>query len=208
MQDNETTKQPRRKLAAVALAAAGLLTVGSSAAPASGVPTGGESRPASDTTGATEPGLDIQARVEAAQRADRSRRSTWVSPMTGARVTSCYGIRWGVLHAGLDLAIAPGAPIRAVGAGMVVSAGWSYAGYGISVLVDHGDGYLTHYSHLSRPAVRAGQRAAAGQIVGYEGATGQVTGSHLHFEVHKGGLWHQVEPVAWLRTRGVTIAGC
>jgi murein DD-endopeptidase MepM/ murein hydrolase activator NlpD len=157
--------------------------------------------------------LDLHARAEAAERADRAYERpspaapSWVSPMPGARVTSCYGMRWGVLHAGVDLAISPGTPIHAVGAGTVVSAGWSYAGYGISVLIDHGNGYLTHYAHQSRVAVTAGQHVTAGHIIGYEGATGDVTGPHLHFEVHQG-LWHQIDPVPWLRTHGVAVGGC
>jgi murein DD-endopeptidase MepM/ murein hydrolase activator NlpD len=180
-------------------------------------PSAGAAAPTPSTT------LDLRARAEAAERAERSyeRPSTspspsaspstapvaWVSPLPGARVTSCYGMRWGVLHAGVDLAVSLGTPIHAVGAGTVVSAGWSYPGYGISVLIDHGNGYLTHYAHQARTAVTPGQRVTAGQIIGYEGATGDVTGPHLHFEVHQG-RWHQVEPVSWLRARGVPVGGC
>jgi murein DD-endopeptidase MepM/ murein hydrolase activator NlpD len=129
-----------------------------------------------------------------------------VNPLPGGETTSCYGPRWGVLHAGIDLAAPAGTPVRAAGAGRVVSAGWAYAGYGISVVVDHGNGYLTHYAHLSAATVHVGQRVAAGQQVGREGSTGDSTGPHLHFEVHKG-MWRQVDPAPWLRARGVRV-GC
>ncbi|MFS8480209.1 MAG: M23 family metallopeptidase [Micromonosporaceae bacterium] len=131
----------------------------------------------------------------------------WVSPMPGAQVTSCYGPRWGTLHAGIDLALPPGTPVLAVGAGTVEAAGWLYAGYGISVVINHGNGYLTHYAHLSKATVSPGQRVSAGQQIGAEGSTGDSTGPHLHFEVHRG-MWNQIEPAKWLRDRGVHIPGC
>jgi murein DD-endopeptidase MepM/ murein hydrolase activator NlpD len=130
---------------------------------------------------------------------------TWVSPMPGAATTSCFGQRWGVLHAGVDLAAASGTPIHAVGAGTIVAAGWAYSGYGISVVVDHGNGYLTHYAHQSKVAVKVGQKVAVGQVIGYEGSTGDSTGPHLHFEVHKGALWNQINPAPWLKARGIAI---
>jgi len=127
-------------------------------------------------------------------------------PMPGAQVTSCFGQRWGVLHAGIDFARPSGTPIHAVKDGIIVGAGWNYSGYGISVMVKHSDGYLTHYAHMSRKAVHAGQRVKAGQLLGYEGSTGDSTGPHLHFEVHKG-MWNQVNPAPWLRARGLHV-GC
>jgi murein DD-endopeptidase MepM/ murein hydrolase activator NlpD len=115
-------------------------------------------------------------------------------------------MRWGVLHAGIDLAEPAGTPIHAAGAGTVVTAGWAYSGYGISVVIDHGNGVLTHYAHQSSTAVKVGQRVTAGQTIGYEGSTGDSTGPHLHFEVHLG-LWNQVDPAPWMRARGVDL-GC
>ena len=126
--------------------------------------------------------------------------------MPGAENTSCFGQRWGVLHAGLDLAAPENTPIHAAGAGTVVEAGWAYSGYGISVVIDHGNGYLTHYAHQNKVAVKVGQKVSAGQLIGYEGSTGDSTGPHLHFEVHKG-MWNQVDPGPWMRSHGVDI-GC
>jgi murein DD-endopeptidase MepM/ murein hydrolase activator NlpD len=131
----------------------------------------------------------------------------WVNPLPGAPVTSCYGWRWGAMHKGVDLALASGTPIHAASAGTVQAAGWAFSGYGISVLISHGNGIYTHYAHQSRTIVSVGQHVTAGQVIGYEGATGNVTGPHLHFEVHVG-LWNQVEPTAWMRAHGVIITGC
>jgi murein DD-endopeptidase MepM/ murein hydrolase activator NlpD len=130
----------------------------------------------------------------------------WALPMPGAEVTSCFGPRWGTQHAGIDFAQPAGTPIDAVGAGTVIAAGWLYTGYGISVVVDHGDGYQTHYAHMSETKVSEGQWVKAGDVLGLEGSTGDSTGPHLHFEVHQG-MWNQIEPASWLRDRGVNV-GC
>lgn len=80
--------------------------------------------------------------------------------------------------------------------------GWLYAGYGISVVIDHGNGIFSHYAHLSAIGVTKGQHLVAGQMIGLEGTTGCSTGPHLHFEAHAG-LWNQIDPPAFLRERGV-----
>ncbi|MFD0823790.1 M23 family metallopeptidase, partial [Micromonospora zhanjiangensis] len=130
-----------------------------------------------------------------------------VSPMPGAGTTSCFGLRGGVQHAGIDLAEPAGTPIHAAAAGTVTDAGWAFSGYGISVVIDHGNGYLTHYAHQERTVVAVGQRVKAGQLIGYEGATGDANGPHLHFEVHQGTLWNQIDPTPFMRQRGVNL-GC
>jgi murein DD-endopeptidase MepM/ murein hydrolase activator NlpD len=131
----------------------------------------------------------------------------WVHPLPAAEVTSCFGQRWGRLHAGVDLAAPHGTPVVAAGAGVVVSAGPN-GGYGNAILIDHGDGWLTHYGHLSAIGVQAGQRVTPGQHIGDEGSTGHSTGPHLHFEVHQGHFKNPVEPTAWMREHGVPIPGC
>lgn len=133
-------------------------------------------------------------------------RPTWVIPMKGAGITSCYGPRWGTLHAGIDFAMPAGTPIHAAAAGTVVKAGDAGDGYGNSVFIDHHNGYLTHYAHQSRLIIGVGDKVSAGQIIGYEGATGDATGPHLHFEVHRGGMWNQVDPAPFLRARGIDVA--
>ncbi|MEU4423923.1 M23 family metallopeptidase [Actinoplanes sp. NPDC024001] len=131
----------------------------------------------------------------------------WVHPLSAADVTSCFGPRWGRLHAGVDLAAPHGAPIVAAGAGVVVAAGPN-GGYGNAILIDHGNGYLTHYGHLSAIHVAAGRTVKAGELIGDEGSTGHSTGPHLHFEVHRGHFQNPLEPTAWMREQGVEIPGC
>jgi murein DD-endopeptidase MepM/ murein hydrolase activator NlpD len=131
----------------------------------------------------------------------------WAHPNPSARITSCFGQRGGRLHAGVDLAAPHGTAIVAAGPGVVVAAGPN-GGYGNAVLIDHGNGWLTHYGHLSAIGVEIGQRVKAGQRLGDEGSTGHSTGPHLHFEVHRGHFPNPVEPTAWMRERGVTVPGC
>jgi hypothetical protein len=131
----------------------------------------------------------------------------WVHPMAEGAVTSCFGPRWGRLHAGVDLATASGTPIHAAGAGLVVRAGEA-GGYGNAVLIDHGNGFLTHYGHMSAIGVTEGQQVTVGQEIGKEGSTGHSTGPHLHFEVHEGGYKNPIEPTAWMAERGVDLNGC
>jgi murein DD-endopeptidase MepM/ murein hydrolase activator NlpD len=133
--------------------------------------------------------------------------AVWVNPNPTARVTSCFGERWGRMHEGVDLAAPNGTPIVAAGAGVVVRAGVA-EGYGNAVLIDHGNGFLTHYGHLSVIAVKVGQHVAAGQRIGNEGETGHATGPHLHFEVHQGSYKHPIEPTLWMHKHGVDIPGC
>jgi murein DD-endopeptidase MepM/ murein hydrolase activator NlpD len=131
----------------------------------------------------------------------------WVNPLPEASVTSCFGLRWGRLHAGVDLAAPDGTPIRAAGAGVVVAAGPA-AGSGNAVLIDHGNGFLTHYGHMSAITVAVGQKVTAGEQIGNEGSTGHSTGPHLHFEVHLGHYKNPIEPTQWMHEHGVDIPGC
>ncbi|OKI68963.1 M23 family metallopeptidase [Micromonospora sp. CB01531] len=133
-------------------------------------------------------------------------KPAWVIPMKGATITSCYGPRWGTLHAGIDFAMPAGTPIHAATAGTVVKAGDAGDGYGNSVFIDHHNGYLTHYGHQSQLIVSVGDKVSAGQVIGYEGATGDATGPHLHFEVHQGAMWNQIDPAPFLRARGIDVA--
>ncbi|GIE79221.1 hypothetical protein Aph02nite_51710 [Actinoplanes philippinensis] len=147
---------------------------------------------------------------EAAPAARKTRprpRAEWTHPNPSAVVTSCFGQRWGRLHAGVDLAAPHGTAIVAAGAGVVVATG-AHGGYGNAILIDHGNGWLTHYGHLSAISVQVGQRVRAGEHIGDEGSTGHSTGPHLHFEVHQGHFPNPVEPTAWMREHGVDIPGC
>lgn len=85
-------------------------------------------------------------------------------------------------HAGLDVAVGTGSPVRAPAAGVVANTG-DYFFNGNTVFIDHGQGLITAYMHLSRVDVRHGQPVKHGQILGAVGATGRATGPHLHWSV-------------------------
>lgn len=135
--------------------------------------------------------------------------AVWRIPLASFRLSSCYGPRWGAMHRGLDMSAPHGSAIRAVHAGVVTRAGWIWNGYGISVVVKHGDGTWSHYAHMSREVVSVGQRVSAGQILGRVGSTGDSTGPHLHLEIARSSaiLGSQINPAPFLRARGVKI-GC
>ena len=96
--------------------------------------------------------------------------------------TSGYGMRWGRMHNGIDVANFTGTPVVAAQHGVVSSAGWN-GGYGYTVEILHPNGLTTRYAHLSSIAVRIRQAVTKGQSIGKMGATGYSTGPHLHFEV-------------------------
>ena len=115
-------------------------------------------------------------------------------PVSGP-VTSGFGIRWGRMHEGIDIAVGVGTAVRAAAAGTVIYAGWM-SGYGNLVVVDHGNGLSTAYAHNSSLAVGVGQSVSAGQLVSYSGNTGNSTGPHVHFEVRVNGS--AVDPLGYL----------
>ena len=129
------------------------------------------------------------------------------APLSFRRISSNFGTRrhpvLGTVrkHKGTDYAAAPGTPVRAIGDGVVVQAGWS-GGYGNLLAIRHRNGYVTRYGHLRGFArgVRAGTRVSIGQTVAYVGSTGLSTGPHLHFEVLVGGV--QRDPRTALRMKG------
>lgn len=101
-------------------------------------------------------------------------------------------------HPGLDLPSPAAPPVVAADSGVVIVAGWpDNYGYGNRVMVDHGNGYVTLYAHLSNIYVSSGQRVSRGQQIGKMGTTGRSTGIHLHFEIRYKGI--AVNPLAILR---------
>ena len=113
--------------------------------------------------------------------------SNWRGIVTsefGGRIDPISGKRDG--HTGMDLAVPSGTPIRAALGGTVTTATY-HSSYGYYVMVDHGNGLSTLYAHNSRLMVKVGQTVEAGDVVSLSGATGRVTGPHLHFEVRVNG---------------------
>jgi murein DD-endopeptidase MepM/ murein hydrolase activator NlpD len=120
--------------------------------------------------------------------------SGFIWPVTGP-VVSPYGMRWGQLHAGIDIAVPAGTPIHAAASGTVVLAAYT-GGYGNYTCVDHGGGISTCYAHQSAYSVSSGQSVGQGQVIGSVGCTGHCFGDHLHFEVRVNGS--PVDPMGYL----------
>lgn len=133
----------------------------------------------------------------------------------GARYTSAYGRRWGTLHAGDDYApINPGDhdPVYAAADGTVENVGTGIlSGHsGQIVIIDHGmltgngstDHTKTNYGHCSKIVVKRGQKVKAGDLIGYMGATGNVTGVHVHCGVRFNGKFASFHK--WMKTKGIT----
>ncbi|WP_308067705.1 MULTISPECIES: peptidoglycan DD-metalloendopeptidase family protein [unclassified Microbacterium] len=138
--------------------------------------------------------------------------SGWARPSDGWR-TSGYGSRpkmcgpsycGSTFHAGVDLAAGCGAPIYAAANGTVTYAGLN-GGYGNYIRLDHGNGVGTGYAHIVGGGILVGwgQYVRAGQVIAYEGNTGNSFGCHLHFEVYLGGA--PTNPIPWMADRGVYV---
>jgi murein DD-endopeptidase MepM/ murein hydrolase activator NlpD len=145
-----------------------------------------------------------RAVAERAHETPRLWREPWVRPRPG-RVTSAYGngrMFNGVVqsrHMGTDFAGAAGTPVRAANRGVVALVGDFFLG-GNVVYVDHGAGLTTAYLHLSSVEVAEGDTVVRGQLLGRVGATGRVTGPHLHWIVRYGGI--TVDPMSLLALEG------
>lgn len=210
-------------MAAGAAAAAGHLATGHADIPKpQAVLTASVSSPAADTIGDATRGAQVIAVPAAASAAvhnqelakglafanDRAQREArlqqplYVMPTKGI-FTSNFGYRWGVLHAGIDLANSIGTPIYAVSDGVVIDAGPT-GGYGMWVKIRHADGTVTLYGHVNTTLVSTGQHVMAGDQIATMGNRGNSTGPHLHFEVIQGGT-ERIDPVPWLAKRGLML---
>jgi murein DD-endopeptidase MepM/ murein hydrolase activator NlpD len=117
-----------------------------------------------------------------------------VWPVDGP-VVSPFGMRWGRLHAGVDIAVPSGTPIRAADSGRVVLMGW-VGGYGNYTCIQHTGSLSTCYAHQTSFATSNGANVGQGQVIGYVGCTGHCFGDHLHFETRVGGS--PVDPMGYL----------
>ena len=151
-----------------------------------------------------EPGLNtIYGNFEAQQGMFKDMPTRW--PL-GAGVTGYMTQRFGPsrdpftyewqFHTGLDIAFSPGTPIVAAANGTVVKAEYDPNGYGFYVVIRHRYGFYTLYGHMQRYSVKVGQELSQGDLIGYMGSSGRVTGPHLHFEVRIG--TEVVDPMRYL----------
>ncbi len=181
---------------------------------------GGKSAPSPSTTQEKAPqpapSQDSSAGKTASQSSDSGAASNdasasgYFAPITGgASIGTPYhrsGSMWSSgYHTGTDFVVPSGTPVHAIADGQVVYAGWGGA-YGNRVVIKHDDGKYSQYAHLSSLSVSAGQSVSGDQQIGLSGATGNVTGPHLHFEVRTGPDYgSDIDPVAYLREHGVNL---
>lgn len=155
---------------------------------------------------------DITKTAELRERNDKvraqqeeKRRTQWVLPVTGYTITAQFGQQSSMWssgsHTGLDFAGPSGTQIVSVAAGTVTSAGYE-GSYGNRTVITLTDGTKIAYCHQSSFEVKAGERVEPGQPIGYTGATGNVTGPHLHLEIEPPGSG-PVDPVPVLREHGI-----
>ncbi len=136
--------------------------------------------------------VHVAAVAQVVRRGTKS-KPTYMYPCTNWPITSRFGYRWGRLHAGTDVGVPTGTTVRASRAGQVTVAGW-LGGYGNCVMIDHGDGVVTVYGHLSEVTVSVGEYVDQGERVALSGNTGRSTGPHLHFEIRINGSPVDPEP--------------
>ncbi|MFJ3200499.1 M23 family metallopeptidase [Streptomyces sp. NPDC086989] len=150
-----------------------------------------------------------EAQEAADARAEQERAAapagSYSLPTSAYTLTSHYGDAGSMWssghHTGLDFAAPTGTPVKAVAAGKITSAGWSGA-YGYRIVLQLDDGTEIWYCHLSSMSVTSGS-VGAGDTIGRVGATGNVTGPHLHLEVRKGGSTS--DPLTWLESKGLNV---
>ncbi|MDT0569000.1 M23 family metallopeptidase [Streptomyces sp. DSM 3412] len=147
------------------------------------------------------------------QTAAAKKAASWVSPVKGYKLSARFaqaGNMWSAKHSGQDFAVKSGTAVAAAHGGTVVKAGGNGAGdgpaYGNAVVIKHGNGTFSQYAHLSKVNVKAGQVVKTGQRIALSGNTGNSSGPHLHFEIRTTATYGSaIDPVAFLRTKGVSI---
>jgi murein DD-endopeptidase MepM/ murein hydrolase activator NlpD len=148
---------------------------------------------------------EAQARLGELAASRAARTPTTADPVPGARMTTCFCMRWGAMHWGIDLAAPLGTPIYATTDGVVLRAGRA-SGYGNAVYIQDADGDVHIYGHMRYYDVEAGQIVHAGDEIARVGSEGQSTGPHLHYEIHRGGMdGRRIDPEDYLAERGVAI---
>ncbi|NUK24666.1 M23 family metallopeptidase [Streptomyces lunaelactis] len=150
-----------------------------------------------------------EAAAEAKAEAERLAQlaKSYALPTSSYTITSTFGQSGSLWasgqHTGLDFAAPTGTPLKAVHTGTVTAAGWS-GSYGYRTVLELEDGTEVWYAHQSSISVSVGQKVTTGETIGRVGATGNVTGAHLHLEVHTSG-GTGIDPMTWLRDKGLTV---
>ncbi|MFG2652815.1 M23 family metallopeptidase [Streptomyces sp. NPDC048436] len=153
-----------------------------------------------------------KAEAEAKRKAEAERLAklakSFTLPVASYTLTGTFGqpgSMWSSgYHTGLDFAAPTGTPIKAIHSATVKEAGWAGA-YGYRTVLELDDGTELWFCHQSSMNVSVGQKVTTGEVIGRVGATGNVTGAHLHLEVHPGGDATGVDPAAWLRGKGQSL---
>jgi murein DD-endopeptidase MepM/ murein hydrolase activator NlpD len=148
---------------------------------------------------------EAQARLGELAASRAAREPKTVLPVNGARLTTCFCMRWGSMHWGIDLAAPLGTPIYAATDGVVLRAGPA-SGFGNAIYIQNADGDVEIYGHMKYYNVKAGDVVHAGDQIAKVGNQGQSTGPHLHFELHRGGMTGKpFDPQGWLAEHGITV---
>jgi murein DD-endopeptidase MepM/ murein hydrolase activator NlpD len=159
---------------------------------------------------AKEAAAKKKAEEEAAAKKEAERLASlakqYTLPTSSYTITSTFGqagAYWSSgYHTGLDFAAPTGTLIKAVHSGTITQAGYE-GSYGYKTVLTLDDGTELWYAHQSSIGVSVGQKVSTGDVIGRVGATGNVTGAHLHLEVHPGGSASGIDPGAWLRSKGI-----
>ncbi|MGW2448671.1 M23 family metallopeptidase [Streptomyces sp. NPDC001675] len=151
-----------------------------------------------------------EAEAAAAKKAEAERLAElakqYTLPTSSYTITSTFGqagSMWSSgYHTGLDFAAPTGTLIKAIHSGTITEAGWA-GSYGYRTILTLDDGTELWFCHQSSISVSVGQKVSTGDVIGRVGATGNVTGPHLHLEVHPGGAATGIDPMAWLHGKGL-----
>ena len=148
--------------------------------------------------------LAAKAKAEAARLAELAK--SYTLPTSSYTITGTFGqagSMWSSgYHTGLDFAAPTGTLIKAIHSGTITEAGWAGA-YGYRTILTLDDGTELWFCHQSSISVSVGQKVATGDVIGRVGATGNVTGPHVHLEVHPDGQATGIDPMAWLHSKGI-----
>jgi peptidase M23-like protein len=149
---------------------------------------------------------EAQARLTELAASRAAREPQTVLPTHGV-LTTCFCMRWGTMHYGIDLAAPLGTPILAATDGVVLRAGPA-SGFGNAIYIQDADGNVQVYGHMRYYNVRAGQVVHAGDQIAKVGSQGESTGPHLHFQLDHGSMTGKpFDPIPWFKQHGIAVPG-